>query len=46
MFSEELVSPRVARTVAREAGGLRVTPLNPLEGLTAKNSAPVPTTSM
>jgi zinc transport system substrate-binding protein len=36
VFSEELVSPRVARTVAREAGGLRVTTLNPLEGLSAR----------
>jgi len=36
VFSEELVSPRVARTLAREAGGLRVTTLNPLEGLTAR----------
>jgi zinc transport system substrate-binding protein len=36
VFSEELVSPRVARTVAREAGGLRVTTLNPLEGLSVR----------
>jgi zinc transport system substrate-binding protein len=36
VFSEELVSPKVARTVAREAGGLRVATLNPLEGLTAR----------
>jgi zinc transport system substrate-binding protein len=36
IFSEELVSPRVARTLAREAGGLRVEVLSPLEGLTAK----------
>jgi len=36
VFSEELVSPKVARTVAREAGGLRVEVLNPLEGLTAR----------
>ena len=36
VFSEEMVSPRVARTVAREAGGLRVTTLNPLEGLSAR----------
>jgi zinc transport system substrate-binding protein len=36
VFSEELVSPRVARTVAREAGGLRVVTLNPLEGLSAR----------
>ena len=36
VFSEEMVSPRVARTVAREAGGLRVATLNPLEGLSAR----------
>lgn len=36
IFTEDLVSPRVARTVAREAGGLRVDTLSPLEGLTAK----------
>jgi zinc transport system substrate-binding protein len=36
VFSEEMVSPRVARTVAREAGGLRVTTLNPLEGLSTR----------
>jgi zinc transport system substrate-binding protein len=36
VFSEALVSPEVARTVAREAGGLRVAVLNPLEGLTAR----------
>jgi zinc transport system substrate-binding protein len=36
VFSEDLVSPRVARTVAREAGGLRIETLSPLEGLTAK----------
>jgi len=35
VFSETLVSPRVARTVAREAGGLRVATLNPLESLSA-----------
>ena len=35
VFAEELVSPRIARTLAREAGGLRVAVLNPLEGLTA-----------
>jgi len=29
------VSPRIARTLAREAGGLRVAVLNPLEGLSA-----------
>jgi zinc transport system substrate-binding protein len=36
VFSEALVSTKVARTVAREAGGLRVAVLNPLEGLTAR----------
>ena len=36
IFSEEFVSPRVARTVAREAGGLRVRVLNPLEGLSTR----------
>jgi zinc transport system substrate-binding protein len=36
VFSEEMDSPRVARTVAREAGGLRVTTLNPLEGLSRR----------
>jgi zinc transport system substrate-binding protein len=36
VFSEALVSPKVARTVAREAGGLRLAVLNPLEGLTAR----------
>jgi zinc transport system substrate-binding protein len=36
VFSEELVSPRVARTLAREAGGLRVDVLSPLEGLSPK----------
>lgn len=39
IFTEELVSPRVARTLAREAGGLRTATLNPLEGLTAKEIA-------
>lgn len=33
VFTEELVSPRVAKTLAREAGGLRTAVLNPLEGL-------------
>jgi zinc transport system substrate-binding protein len=36
VFSEAMVSPSVARTVAREAGGLRVVPLNPLEGLSER----------
>jgi zinc transport system substrate-binding protein len=34
IFTETLVSPKVAQTLAREAGGLRTAVLNPLEGLT------------
>jgi zinc transport system substrate-binding protein len=34
IFTEALVSPKVAETLAREAGGLRTAVLNPLEGLT------------
>jgi zinc transport system substrate-binding protein len=34
IFTEELVSPKVARTLAREAGGVKIAVLNPLEGLT------------
>ncbi len=37
IFTEELVSPKVAETLAREAGGLRVAVLNPLEGLTDRD---------
>jgi zinc transport system substrate-binding protein len=33
VFTETLVSPRIARTLAREAGGLRTAVLDPLEGL-------------
>ena len=33
IFTEELVSPKVAETVAREAGGLKVETLSPLESL-------------
>jgi zinc transport system substrate-binding protein len=33
VFTEELVSPRIAQTLAREAG-VRTETLNPLEGLT------------
>ncbi len=33
IFTETLVSPRVAETLAREAGGLKTATLNPLEGL-------------
>jgi zinc transport system substrate-binding protein len=39
VFTEELVSPRVARTVAREAGGLRTSVLDPLEGLSDRRIA-------
>ena len=35
VFTEELVSPRIARTLAREAG-VRTATLNPLEGLTER----------
>jgi zinc transport system substrate-binding protein len=35
IFTEELVSPRVAETLAREAG-VTTAVLNPLEGLTAE----------
>jgi zinc transport system substrate-binding protein len=34
IFTETLVSPRVADALAREAGGLKTEVLNPLEGLT------------
>jgi zinc transport system substrate-binding protein len=33
VFTEELVSPRIAETLAREAGGVKTEVLNPLEGL-------------
>jgi zinc transport system substrate-binding protein len=36
VFTEETVSPRIAETVAREAGGLRTEVLSPLESLTEK----------
>ncbi len=39
IFTEELVSPDVAETLAREAGGLRTDVLNPLEGITASMRA-------
>ena len=42
VFTEELVSPRIADTLAREAG-VRTEVLDPLEGLTrgeAANAAP------
>ena len=35
VFSESLGSPKIARTVAREAGGLHTAILDPLEGLSA-----------
>lgn len=34
VFTEALVSPKIARTLAREAGGVKTAVLNPLEGLT------------
>lgn len=37
IFTEDLVSARLARTLAREAGGLRVQVLHPLEGLTPRD---------
>ena len=36
IFTEDLVSPRVADALAREAGGVRTETLNPLEGLTPR----------
>jgi zinc transport system substrate-binding protein len=36
VFTEEAVSPRIARTLARDAGGLRTQVLSPLESLTKK----------
>ena len=38
IYTEDLVSPKVSRTLAREAGGLKTATLNPLEGLTAKQT--------
>ena len=34
IFTETLVSPKIAETLAREAGGLKTEVLNPIEGLT------------
>lgn len=34
IFTEDLVSPKVAKTLAREAGGVRTAVLSPLESLT------------
>ena len=39
IFTEETVSPRIADTLAREAGGLRTEVLSPLESLTNKERA-------
>jgi zinc transport system substrate-binding protein len=39
IFTEELVSPRVADALAREVGGLKTATLNPLEGLTPAEQA-------
>ena len=39
VFTEETVSPRIAQTLAREAGGLRTEVLSPLESLTPKERA-------
>jgi zinc transport system substrate-binding protein len=39
VFTEETVSPRIAQTLARDAGGLRTEVLSPLETLSAKERA-------
>jgi zinc transport system substrate-binding protein len=39
VFTEETVSPRIAKTLARDAGGLRTAVLSPLESLTKKEQA-------
>jgi len=39
IFTEDLVSPKVAETVAREAGGLRTQVLSPLESLSTAQRA-------
>lgn len=39
VFTETLASPKIARTLAREAGGLRTAVLNPLEGLSDRERA-------
>jgi zinc transport system substrate-binding protein len=38
IFTEDLVSPRVADTLAREAGGLKTVALDPLESVKADHS--------
>jgi len=35
VFTEDFVSPKIAQTLAREAGGVRTEVLSPLEGLTS-----------
>lgn len=39
VFTEELASPRIARTLAREAGGVKTATLDPLEGLARRARA-------
>ena len=39
VFTEETVSPRIAQTLARDAGGLRTEVLSPLESLSKKERA-------
>jgi zinc transport system substrate-binding protein len=39
VFTEETVSPRIAQTLARDAGGLRTEVLSPLETLSVKERA-------
>jgi zinc transport system substrate-binding protein len=39
VFTEETVSPRIAQTLARDAGGLRTAVLSPLESLSKKERA-------
>jgi len=39
VFTEEVVSPRIAETLARDAGGLRTETLSPLESLSQKERA-------
>ena len=39
IFTEELVSPKVADSLAREAGGVQTETLNPLESLSDRESA-------
>ena len=39
VFTEETVSPRIAQTLARDAGGLRTEVLSPLETLSTKERA-------